>query len=204
MNKEIEFWYEFGSNYSYLSAMRIESLAQGNGLAVRWRPFLLGPIFKSFGWETSPFVLQARKGAYMWEDMVRQCRKYGVPWQRPSEFPRRALLPMRLATLGSNEPWIGAFTRRVMLMNFAEDRNIDSPDTMREVLNELGLDAEQLIGAAQAEVTKARLRSQTEAAEGRGIFGAPTFFVSGQMYWGNDRLEDAIGDALKAREDSTR
>jgi 2-hydroxychromene-2-carboxylate isomerase len=204
MNNEIEFWYEFGSNYSYLSAMRIESLAQGNGLAVRWRPFLLGPIFKSLGWETSPFVLQERKGAYMWEDMVRQCRKYGVPWRRPSEFPRRALLPMRLAILGTNEPWIGAFTRRVMLMNFAEDRNIDSPDSMREVLNELGLDAEKLIVAAQAEVTKARLRAQTEAAEGRGIFGAPTFFVGGQMYWGNDRLEDAIGAALVAHEDSIR
>jgi 2-hydroxychromene-2-carboxylate isomerase len=204
MNNEIEFWYEFGSNYSYLSAMRIESLTQCNGLAVRWMPFLLGPIFKSFGWETSPFVLQRRKGAYMWEDMVRQCRKYDVPWRRPSEFPRLALLPMRLAILGRNEPWIGAFTRKVMLMNFAEDRDINSPDAMCDVLNELGLDAERLIVEAQAEENKARLRAQTEAAERRGIFGAPTFFVRGQMYWGNDRLEDAIGDALSMHGNSIR
>jgi 2-hydroxychromene-2-carboxylate isomerase len=67
----VEFWYDFGSNYSYLSIMRVEKLAQDLGVKVAWKPFLLGPIFKSFGWESSPFVLQKEKGAYVWQDMVR-------------------------------------------------------------------------------------------------------------------------------------
>ena len=89
----IEFWFEFGSNYSYLSAMRIEEAAAQCGVVVRWRPFLLGPIFQSFGWSSSPFVLQKAKGAYVWKDMERQCDKYGIPWQMPSVFPRPATLP---------------------------------------------------------------------------------------------------------------
>src|SRR4051812_19200685 len=72
----LDFWFEFGSNYSYLSVMRIEPEAARLGVQIRWRPFLLGPIFRSFGWETSPFVLQKAKGEYVWKDMARECRKY--------------------------------------------------------------------------------------------------------------------------------
>ncbi len=106
---EIEVWFEFGSNYSYLSVMRIEEAAARRGVKVLWQPFLLGPIFKSFGWDNSPFVLQKEKGAYMWQDMVRQCRKYGVPWTRPSAFPRLGVLPLRVALVGLEEPWVGEF-----------------------------------------------------------------------------------------------
>ncbi len=83
----IEFWFEFASNYSYLSVMRIEREAARHEVSVQWRPFLLGPIFQSFGWTTSPFVLQPWKTEYVWRDMARQCRKYGLAWQRPSTFP---------------------------------------------------------------------------------------------------------------------
>ncbi len=94
----IELWFEFGSSYSYLSVMRIEQLAAGLGVTVQWRPFLLGPIFKSFGWSTSPFVVQTWKTEYVWRDMERECRKYGLAWTRPTAFPRTALLPARVAT----------------------------------------------------------------------------------------------------------
>lgn len=136
---EIEFWFDFGSNYSYLSTMRIEDEAARRGLRVRWRPFLLGPVFKALGWESSPFVLQKEKGAYMWKDMVRQARKYGVPWTRPSTFPRKAVLPLRVALLAAEQPWVGAFCRQVMLRNFAQDRDIDSPEAVAEVLGARGL-----------------------------------------------------------------
>ncbi|MDM5181206.1 DsbA family protein, partial [Massilia sp. DJPM01] len=72
---QLAFWFDFGSNYSYLSTMRIEALAAAQGVRVLWKPFLLGPVFKSFGWNTSPFVLQKEKGAYVWRDMQRQCDK---------------------------------------------------------------------------------------------------------------------------------
>lgn len=188
----LDFWFDFGSNYSYLSVMRIEGAARAAGVVVHWRPFLLGPIFRSLGWETSPFVLQKQKGEYVWRDMARQCRKHGLAWQRPSTFPRSAVLAHRLALLGAREPWIGAFCRAVMQRNFAFDLDIDSADAVRAVLAPLGLPADALIAQASAEETKLRLRRQTEEAAALGIFGAPTFFADGEMFWGNDRLDDAL------------
>jgi 2-hydroxychromene-2-carboxylate isomerase len=194
----IEFWFEFGSNYSYLSVMRIEPLAAEADIRIEWRPFLLGPIFKSLGWDTSPFVLQKAKGAYMWRDMARQCAKYGLPWTKPAVFPRRALLPLRIALLGAKQPWIGAYCRQIMLMNFRDDRDIDAPEPVAEALARLGLPAREIIAQAQSQENKMRLREQTELAAQRGIFGAPTFFVGDEMFWGNDRLEDALEWATKS------
>jgi 2-hydroxychromene-2-carboxylate isomerase len=160
----LDFWFEFGSNYSYLSVMRIEHAAAQAGVALRWRPFLLGPIFRSFGWETSPLVLQKQKGEYVWRDMARQCSKYGRAWRRPSTFPRSAILPHRVALLSAQGAWVGAFCRAVMQLNFALDRDIDSAEVVSEVLQRLGLPAEDLIARAQSDDDKRRLRRQTEAA----------------------------------------
>lgn len=192
MSAALEFWFDFGSNYSYLSTMRIEAEAAAHGIAVRWRPFLLGPIFRSFGWKSSPFVLQKEKGDYTWKDMARQCRKYGLPWRRPTNFPRPAVLPLRIALAGATQPWMGEFCRRTMSMNFAEDRDIDSPQAMHELLTSLGLPAHRVIEEALSDSNKLRLRRQTETAVEKGIFGAPTFFVGDEMFWGNDRLDEAI------------
>ena len=194
--RSIEFWFEFGSSYSYLAAMRIEERARAAGVAVAWRPFLLGPIFRSFGWDTSPFVLQAAKGRYMWRDLEREAARLGLPFRRPSVFPRSALLPMRVATLGAEEPWMGEFCRRVMLKNWADDRDIDNEEAARSALDGLVPDAGALIGAALDPANKLRLRARTEEAQARGIFGAPSFFVGDEMFWGNDRLEAAIDLAL--------
>lgn len=191
-SKALDFWFEFGSNYSYLSVMRIEQEAARLGVQVRWQPFLLGPIFRSFGWETSPFVLQKAKGEYVWKDMIRECQKYGLPWTRPSTFPRTALLPLRVALIGAEQPWMGEYCRRIMQLNFAADREIDSVGVVSGVLGELDLPARQFIEQAQSDANKLRLRTQTETARAKGIFGAPTFFVGEEMFWGNDRLEDAL------------
>ena len=188
----IEFWFDFGSNYSYLSAQRIEAEAVRRGVTVRWRPFLLGPIFRSFGWETSPFVLQKAKGAYVWRDMARACRKAGLPWRQPSVFPRGAVLAHRVGTLGGDAPWVGAFCRRVFALNFVEDREMDDPATLAAILTELGLPAAEILAAADSEVNRQALRARTETAAARGLFGAPTFFVGEEMFWGNDRLDDAL------------
>ena len=193
--REIECWFEFASNYSYLSVMRIEAAAAQRGVTVRWKPFLLGPIFRSFGWSTSPFVLQKAKGDYVWKDMARLCRKHGLPWQRLTEFPRSALLPARVALLGADQPWMGAYCRRIMSLNFAEDRAINDPQLVAEVLTQLGLPAQAILDVALSDANKLALRQQTEAAQARGIFGAPTFFVGDEMFWGDDRLDDALAHA---------
>lgn len=194
---EMQLWLDFASTYSYLSVMRIEDEARRHGVRIAWKPFLLGPIFRALGMENSRFVLQKEKGAYMWQDMVRQCRKYGMRWVQPSVFPRLAVLPLRLALLGADEPWIGAFCRRVMELNFVLDEDINRADRLAPILTELGLPASGLIERAQAEPAKALLREQTEEARRRGIFGAPTFFVGPEMFWGNDRLDDALQHAAE-------
>lgn len=189
---QIAFWFEFGSNYSYLSVMRIEAAARQYGVDIVWKPFLLGPIFRALGMENSPFVLQKEKGAYMWQDMARQCRKYGLRWMQPSTFPRLGVLPLRLALLGADQPWIGDFCRQVMELNFVLDQDINDEESMARILNELGLPATDLLAQAQSDPVKLRLREQTEVARQKGIFGAPTFFVGSEMFWGNDRLDDAL------------
>jgi 2-hydroxychromene-2-carboxylate isomerase len=193
----IEFWFDFGSNYSYLSVMRIEDAAREKGVPLIWKAFLLGPIFRALGMANSPFVLQKEKGAYVWADMKRQCRKYGLRWRQPSTFPRVGVLPSRVALLGAEQPWIGAFCCRVMELNFVLDQDINQADRLAPILAELGLSAGKILDQAQAEPTKKRLREQTEQARSRGIFGAPTFFVGTEMFWGNDRLDDALLFASK-------
>jgi 2-hydroxychromene-2-carboxylate isomerase len=190
--REVEFWFDFGSNYSYLSVMRIEAEAAARGVSIRWRPFLLGPIFRALGFDNSPFVLQKEKGAYVWKDMERQCRKYGIALTRPSVFPRAALLATRVALLGAERDWIAAYCREIMRQNFVHDRDIGSTEVVSEALMKLGLPAQQVIADAQTDANKLRLRQQTEAAAAKGVFGAPTFFAGDEMFWGNDRLEDAL------------
>jgi 2-hydroxychromene-2-carboxylate isomerase len=189
---EIEFWFDFGSNYSYLSVMRIEDAARRLGVQLAWRPFLLGPIFQALGMQNSPFVLQKEKGAYVWRDMVRQCRKYGLRWKQPTMFPRLGVLPSRVALLGADQPWVGAFCRRVMELNFVLDKDINQPEQLTPILAELGLPVADILDQSRQETTKLRLREQTEQAHARGTFGAPTFFVGTEMFWGNDRMDDAL------------
>lgn len=191
----IEFWFDFGSNYSYLSMMRIRRLAADAGVRVQLKPFMLGPIFKTLGWETSPFVLQTMKGNYVWRDMQRQCAKYGLRWQRPSVFPRNGLLPARVALQGEGAPWLSEFCEQVMLANFADDREIGDQAVIAGILAGLGVDSKAIIAAAGSDTFKAELRARTASALARGIFGAPMFLVGDEMFWGNDRLEDAFAHA---------
>jgi len=189
---EMEFWFDFGSSYSYLSVMRIEQAATRHAVKVSWQPFLLGPIFQSFGWNSSPFVLQKEKGEYVQKDMARQCEKYGIPWKMPSQFPRLAVLPLRVMLVAENQPWAPEFAKLVMMSNFHLDRDINSRDVIAALLTELDQPAADIVGQAQTEPIKNRLRKQTEIAKDRQVFGAPTFFVRGEMFWGNDRLDDAL------------
>ena len=201
MHPPIEFWFEFGSNYSYLSLMRIEAEASRAGVPLVWKPFLLGPIFRELGWQSSPFVEQKEKGEYVWRDMARRAAKYGLPFTRPTSFPRRAVLPMRVALLGADQAWMGEFCRRIMLQNWSQDREIDDAVSVLAALAGLVEDPAALLREAEGEDNKAALRAQTAAARAAGIFGAPSFIVQGELFWGDDRLEDALAWA-QAREAS--
>ena len=193
----LDFWFEFASSYSYLSVMRIEALAARAGVTVRWRPFLLGPVFLSLGWNDSPFNIYPPKGRYMWRDLERLCARYGLALCKPSVFPRNGLLAARVALLGQDEPWIADFAKAVMCANFAEDREISHPAVIGAILSDLGLPADDLLARAASDENKAALRRQTEEAGELGVFGAPTFVVDKELFWGNDRLEMALEWALE-------
>jgi 2-hydroxychromene-2-carboxylate isomerase len=189
----IEFWYEFGSTYSYPAAMRIERLAAGAGVAVRWRPFLLGPIFKAYGWNDSPFNIFAAKGRYMWRDLERICAADGLPLKLPPiSFPQNGLKAARLALVGEQAGWTPAFTRAVFTANYAEQKDISDDGTFAAILARLGVDAEAAFAAANTPDNKETLKRQTEEAAARGLFGAPSFTVGDELFWGNDRLEAAL------------
>jgi 2-hydroxychromene-2-carboxylate isomerase len=194
----LDFWFEFASTYSYPAAMRIAPLAAARGVTVRWRPFLLGPIFKAQGWDNSPFNLYPAKGRYMWRDLERICGTLGLPFSQPSPFPQNTLVASRVALVALAQHWGEDYCRAVYRAEFGEGRNIGEPATIAAVLTALGKNAGQIMQQAQDDTIKAALRAQTEEAQRLGIFGAPSFVTAnGELFWGNDRLEAAL-DWVKA------
>ena len=198
MNAPLVFWYEFASTYSYPAAMRIERVATAAGVDVEWRPFLLGPIFQRQGWHDSPFNLYPAKGQYMWRDLDRLCAAEHLPLRRPSVFPRNGLLASRVALIAREEGWCEDFSRAVYHANFAEDREIADAAVITDIIRSLGRDPAPALEGAGSAVIKERLRAQTDDAIARGIFGAPSFTIGSELFWGNDRLEQAIAWARKA------
>lgn len=188
----VEFWFEFASTYSYLSVMRIEQAAEAAGVEVAWKPFLLGPVFLALGWNDSPFNIYPPKGRYMWRDLERLSAREGLPFHRPSRFPRNGLLAARVALIGVEDGWVAPFARAVMRANFAEDREIGEPAVIEDILATLGLPVDEVMARAQSDANKLALRCQTERAAELGLFGAPSFRVGDELFWGNDRLEDAL------------
>ncbi len=193
MTQALQFWFEFASTYSYLAAMRIEQTARDAGVALQWKPFLLGPIFKTqLGTTDSPYNVNPVRGRYMWRDVERLCERYGLPWKKPSVFPRGSILAARIACAAAAEPWVGDFVRGVYTANFAEDRDIGQVETVQEILRAAGQDAAAQVERATSPEVKAALARNTEEAVQAGIFGAPNFLVGGELFFGQDRMEDAL------------
>jgi 2-hydroxychromene-2-carboxylate isomerase len=188
----LEFWFEFASTYSYPAAARIEEAARAAGVPIAWRPFLLGPIFRAQGWDDSPFNLYEAKGRYMWRDLERICAALDLPFRRPTRFPRNGLLAARVTCRFADAPWCPAFVRAVYRANFAEDRDIADATVIASCLAALGQPAGERLAEANADAGKEALRAQTERAAALGLFGAPTFAVGKELFWGNDRLEAAL------------
>ena len=185
----IEFWCEIASTYTYLAAMRIEALASAAGVEVRWQPFSLGPIFAAAGWSTSPFEIYADKGRYMWRDVEREADALGIAMRRPSVFPRNSILAARVALVGVERGWGPRFIRAALAANFADDRDIASPNVIDDLLAGLGLDGPALRAEAEGAGYRPALRAATPRAVAQRLFGAPTIMVGDEMLW----LERALG-----------
>jgi 2-hydroxychromene-2-carboxylate isomerase len=189
----LDFWFDFASTYSYPAAMRIRRLADEAGIAVRFCPFLLGPIFTAQGWTTSPFNLFAAKGQNMWRDLERICADAGLPFRRPEPFPQNSVLAARVALVGLARTWGEAFCVAVFEAQFGEGRSIADADAIADILLRLDVAPKEALAAATSDDNKLSLRAQTEEAQRQGVFGAPTFIAAdGELFWGNDRLERAL------------
>ncbi len=198
----LQFWFEFASTYSYPAAYRVEALSRETSVQIEWKPFLLGPILQKQGWNDSPFNIYPAKGRYMWRDVQRVCANYKLPLQKPSKFPRNGLLAARIACLCQDQPWLPAFVNAIYRANFADDRDIADARLLQAVLNALGQPGAELIEQAQLAENKRRLREQTEQAQALGIFGAPSFIVEDELFWGNDRLEFALAHYQQRQQSS--
>jgi 2-hydroxychromene-2-carboxylate isomerase len=200
MTPVLEFWYEFASTYSYPAAMRVEDVARDLGVSVRWRPFLLGPLFhEQQGLTDSPFNAVPVKGEYMWRDLARICEEEHLPLKKPSQFPRNGLLAARVALAGEEDGWIATFSRGVYEANFARDQDISQEAVLRPILSEAGADPDAALAAAASDPIKAKLKAHVADAKARGLFGAPSFLTEdGELFWGNDRLEQAVSWAARS------
>jgi len=189
----LEFWYDLASTYSYLSAMRIEEMARLTGVELVWRPFLLGPIFKAQGWDTSPFNIYPAKGDYMVRDMERLAAVRGLRFQLPPNFPQSSLNAARLALTAAEEGWVAQFSRHVYLLEFRDGADIADLNVLEQAVAAVGRDPAAVMPRLQDPQVKAALREQTERAQAWGIFGAPSFLTEdGELFWGDDRLEMAF------------
>jgi 2-hydroxychromene-2-carboxylate isomerase len=194
----VQFWFEFASSYSYPAAMRIEPLAKARGVAVEWRPFLLGPVFAAQGMNDTPFNLYPVKGQYMERDLTRTCAALDLPFTLPKPFPQNGLVCARLAT-ALEGPLRARFAQAVYQLEFGEGRDISDPLVAAEALRRAGLDP-AFVDRAQDDEVKAGLRAVTEEAQALGIFGAPSFVTADkELFWGNDRLEAALTWAVEGR-----
>ncbi|MCP5129782.1 MAG: 2-hydroxychromene-2-carboxylate isomerase [Pseudomonadales bacterium] len=195
MNKSLEFYFDFGSPTAFLAHKRLGQLVQQYALEVRYIPMLLGGVFKASG-NTSPVAIPA-KGKYMLEqDLPRFARRYGVELNFNPHFPINTLNLMRAAIAAQRLGCFDAYVDLVYDAIWVSGINMGDPALVQRTLAGAGLDADALLALSQDPQVKAELAANTETAVARGVFGAPTLFMDGAMYFGQDRL-DFIEEALR-------
>jgi 2-hydroxychromene-2-carboxylate isomerase len=196
MGKEVTFYFDVGSPAAYLAWTQLPRIAQETGAVVIDQPILLGGVFQATG-NRSPMEVPA-KGKYMSADLQRHAQRYGVPYQHNPHFPINTLMLMRGAVaLQMREPQrLHPYLDAVFRAIWVDQQNMNVPGTVAAVLQQAGFDAAALLALTSEPEVKERLKTATQEAVARGVFGAPTFFVEGRMYWGQDRL-DFVKEALQ-------
>ncbi|HEV7989417.1 MAG TPA: 2-hydroxychromene-2-carboxylate isomerase [Candidatus Binataceae bacterium] len=186
MARELEFFFDYGSPFSYLADSQLKGLAERTGARVIYRPMLLGGVFKETG-NSSPIAIEAKR-KYSNIDLARWAKHYGVAALHNAHFPINTIRLMRGAIAAEHLGVFPAYHRAIYDAFWRDGLNLGDAAVVREVLQRAGLDAERIAAASEEPAVKDALRVSTETAVARGAFGAPTFFVGDQMFWGNDRL----------------
>ena len=193
MSKQVEFFFDFGSPTSYLAWTQLPHIARAAGAQIVWRPMLLGGVFKASG-NQSPVSIPA-KGRYMLQDLARFARRYDVPLAFNPHFPINTLTLMRGAVGYLDSAQFQTYVRAVFAALWVQQQNLGNPEVVAAVLNAAGLDTAEFERLVNDEAVKQQLKDNTEEALQRGVFGAPTFFVGSEMFFGQDRL-DFVAEAL--------
>jgi 2-hydroxychromene-2-carboxylate isomerase len=187
----IDFWFMIGSTYTYLTVSRLHQVEAATGIQFRWRPFNVRAIMQEMN--NIPFATKPIKLAYMWRDVERRASKYGLPSKVPAPYPLKNLeLANRVAILGESEGWCADYVRATYRRWFVDGKEAGAEPNLSESLREIGQDPGRIIPAASQDIIGRALEAATAEAKDLKIFGAPTFVTRGELFWGDDRLEDAI------------
>jgi 2-hydroxychromene-2-carboxylate isomerase len=188
---DIDFWFTMGSTYSFLSVMRLAEIERSSGLSFRWRPFHLLVILQEM--KHVPFADKPAKSAYMWRDIERRAAMHGFPVRLPAPYPvKQSVVANLIAVVGMRDGWGADFVRAAYRRWLELGQETGSEPNISESLREIGQSPEQVLKLAEGDEAKAMLAKETDAARALGIFGSPTFSVGRELFWGDDRLEDAV------------
>jgi 2-hydroxychromene-2-carboxylate isomerase len=195
---QIDCWITLGSTYSYLTVIRLPEVERSAEIAIQFRPFNLGAIFKDLG--CFPFPPKSPKTAYMWQDMQRRADMYGISINLPVPYPaKNSALANTVALIGMREGWGRDFIVSSYREWFENGLEPGSDLNLAASLKAAGQDADRLIALAAGDQGQSWLKQETDVARALGVFGSPTFTVGEQLFWGDDRLEDAASWARLAR-----
>ncbi|MGI3185520.1 2-hydroxychromene-2-carboxylate isomerase [Nioella aestuarii] len=195
---QIDFWYSIGSTYSYLTILRLPEVARREGVDIRWRPFNVRHVMVEQN--NIPFKDKPVKTAYMWRDIERRAPRYGLHPKLPAPYPLPGLvLANQVALLGAEEGWGEAYTQATYRRWFEAGQPAGEDPNLSDSLAEIGQDPARVLESAQSERIVDALARDTAQAMALGVFGSPSFVVGGEVFWGDDRLEDAIAWAKSGR-----
>lgn len=187
----IDFWFTMGSTYSYLSVMRLGEVERASGIQFNWRPFHLLIILQEM--KHVPFADKPAKAAYMWRDIERRAMMYGVPAALPAPYPaKQSIVANLVATVGMRQGWGADFVRAAYRRWFQLGEETGSEPNVTASLRDIGQEPQSVLALANAPATKNALMAETDIARELGIFGSPTYAVGRELFWGDDRLEDAV------------
>jgi 2-hydroxychromene-2-carboxylate isomerase len=187
----IDFWFSIGSTYTYLTVMRLEDIQRNTGIEFRWRPFSVRQIM--IEQDNIPFRTKPVKAAYMWRDIERRAAMYGLPARVPAPYPLAEWdTANRVAVLAAQEGWVGDYSRATYGRWFQEGLEPGSEPNLSNSLKAIGQDPSRVIASAATPEIGAAYETATDTARDLGIFGSPTFQVEHELFWGDDRLDDAI------------
>lgn len=186
MRLQADFYFDYGSPTSYLAWVQLPGIVERTGVTIRYKPILLGGVLKAAG-NASPMEVPAKRN-WMAKDMAAFARRYGVPFRLNPLFPINTLALMRGAIHAQREGFLLPYSDAMFRAMWVDARDLSNPAVIAEVLTQAGIDADRLMAGAQEPAIKEALKTQTEAAVQRGLFGAPVLFVGEEMFFGQDRL----------------